>query len=166
MPNKRIVDGIFLGASLATLYDVAHPPLRDLLYFLPWVLVLPFLDSIAASLHSVRTGSKPGGASASSTSGAACTNLRALHLACSLSARTSLLIRTSFGLQCMLAGYTLWRTGAPGWVSVLGLTLLTGLYACWFSWRLHAIDETERTPSPGGGVPPRGIARPALPSVE
>lgn len=166
MPNKRIVDGIFLGASLATLYDVAHPPLRDLLYFLPWVLVLPFLDSIAASLHSVRVGSTPTGASASSTSGAASTNLRALHLACGLSARTSLLIRTSFGLQCMLAGYTLWRTGAPGWVSVLGLTLLTGLYACWFSWRLHAIDETERPPSPGGGVPPRGIARPALPSVE
>lgn len=158
MPNNKIVDGIFLSASLATLYDVAHPPLRDLMYFLPWVLVLPFLDSIAANLHSVRMRA--------TASGAACTDLRTLHLACGLSARTSFLIRSIFGLQCMLAGYTLWRTGAPGWVSILGLALLIGLYACWFSWRLHAIDQTGRPLSSGGGIPPLGTAQSALPSAE
>lgn len=135
MPNQRIVDGVFLSASFVTLYDVAAPTVRELAYFLPWLLALPFLNSIAASLH----GRRPGSAEEEP----ACTSLRDLHLACGLSARKSLLIRAIVSLQCVLAGYTLWRTGAPGWVSVLGLALLTGLYAFWFTWRLHAIDDTR-----------------------
>lgn len=153
MPNKRIVDGVFLSASFVTLYDAAAPAVRELTYFLPWLLMLPFLDSIAASLPAARAAG-------------ACASLRELHLACGLSARTSLLIRASVGLQCVLAGYTLWRTGAPGWVSILGLALLTGLYACWFTWRLHAIDDTEGHSRGGNRLPPRGLARSPLPPLE
>lgn len=158
MPYKRIVDGVVLSASFVTLYDAVAPNVRELAYFLPWVLALPFLDSIATSLH----GLHPGAAKAEP----ACTSLRDLHLACGLSARTSLLIRTIVRLQCVLAGYTLWRTGAPGWVSVLGLTLLTGLYAFWFTWRLNAIDDTGGLPRCGQVLPPRGLTRSHLPPLE
>lgn len=135
MPNSRLLDGAFLGASLVTLYGTAPSPVGEAMFLLPWLLVLPFLDSVTAGLYLGRRRPGPG---------TDLHGLRGLHRACGYTERTGRLIRACFGLQCALAGYTLLRTGSPGWVSILALVLLTGLYTCWFAWRHHAIVEAGR----------------------
>jgi hypothetical protein len=122
------------------------------LFRLPGLLVRPFLDSVTAGLNAGRHR-HPG-------PGTDFRGLRNLLRACGYTDRTGRLIRACFGLQCALAGYTLFRTGSPGWVSIVALVLLTGLYTCWFAWKRHAVVDAGRFPrnaaAPRDGARTRG----------
>lgn len=102
---------------------------------MPWLLVVPFLDSVVMVFRS-RTRS-------ARHDGAASTDLRSLLLAYGYSPAESRWIRTAFVLQCALAGLALCYARAPGWVSIAGLALLGGLYLLWFFRRQQALDQAS-----------------------
>lgn len=135
MPLRRFIDGLFLGASLATVHVPDGLSALEAVHLVPWLLVLPFLDSVVI-VYQNRTRS-------ARHEGAASTELRSLLLAWGYSPAESRWVRIAFILQCALAGLALWYARAPGWVSIAGLTLLTGLYLFWFSRRQQALDQAS-----------------------
>lgn len=135
MPLRRFVDGLFLGASLATVHVPDGLSGLEAVHLVPWLLVVPFLDSVVMVFRS-RTRS-------ARHDGAASTDLRSLLLAYGYSPAESRWIRTAFVLQCALAGLALCYARAPGWVSIAGLALLGGLYLLWFFRRQQALDQAS-----------------------
>jgi hypothetical protein len=134
MPLRRFIDGLFLGASLGTVHLPDRLSGLEAVHLVPWLLVVPFLDSVIM-VYQRRMG-------IARHEGAATTDLRSLMLACGYSPAKSRWIRTAFVFQCALAGLALWYARAPGWVSIAGLTLLVGLYLFWFCRRRQALDQS------------------------
>ena len=135
MPFRRFLDGIFLGASLATVHLPDGLAGNEAVHFVPWLLVVPFLDSVATIYQNRPRGT--------CHRHAASRDLRSLLLACGYSPAQSRWIKAAFVFQCALAGLALWYARAPGWVSIVGLTLLGGLYLFWFSRRKQVLDQAS-----------------------
>lgn len=136
MLTRRLTDVAFFGAVIVILDDSLPSPYRDYIFFVPWLLARHMMDSLSLMLcrHSEACVGRP----------CATDDLRGLHLACGYSEAKSSVVRMLFGLQAVLAGYALWRAGVPGWVSLLALALLLGLYTHWFMWRHHALDTARQ----------------------
>lgn len=146
MPFRRLFGSALLGASLATVHVTGSLSGHEAAHFVAWLLAVPFLDTVATAYQSRPRGVRQ--------RRAASQDLRSLLLACGYSPAQGRWIRTAICVQCALAGLALWYARAPGWVSVVGLTLLSGLYLFWFTRRQQALEQAS-TPDWAGKGPNR-----------
>lgn len=135
MPFRRLFGCTLLGASLAIVHATDGLSGHEAAHFIAWLLVVPFLDTVATAYQSRPRDARQKRAPNQ--------DLRGLLLACGYSPAQGSWIRTAICVQCALAGLALWYARAPGWVSIAGLALLGGLYLFWFSRRQQALEQAS-----------------------
>lgn len=129
-----VVAGTLLTLFLALAYATTVSSLADVGYLAPWILIVPLLEvlpGLTGKVDDCRASGHP-----------ACLSLAQLHRACGYSSTASKLIRGFIHVQCVLTGCALWRANAPGWVSMIALILLIGLFFAWFRRRRNSILVT------------------------